>query len=73
MSLLALATSSLAVYLASPFLALAAVLVLTRILTTINYWRSLRDFKDNGGKQVVKSPQLPYNIPFIGNAFQFSM
>jgi hypothetical protein len=71
MSLFALATSQLAVYILSPFVAIAAILVLTRVLTTINYWRSLRDFKDNGGKQVVQSPQLPYNIPFIGNAFQF--
>ncbi|CZT21397.1 uncharacterized protein RCC_07260 [Ramularia collo-cygni] len=67
----ALATSTLAVYILSPFAAIAALLALTRILTTINYWRSLRDFKDNGGKQVVHSPQLPYTIPFIGNAFQF--
>lgn len=66
MSLLALATSTLAVYILSPFVAVAAVVVLTRILTTINYWRSLQDFKANGGKQVVRPPQLPYNIPFIG-------
>lgn len=65
MSLYALATSSVAVYILSPFAAVGALLAITRILTTINYWRSLNDFKDNGGKQVVQSPQIPYYIPFV--------
>lgn len=71
MSLYALATSTLVVYIFSPFAAIACLLVLTRLFTTMNYWRSLRDFQDNGGKQVVKSPQIPYYIPFLGNAFEF--
>lgn len=57
----------------APFLLIAAVLASTRLITTWNYYSSLRQFKDSptGGQRIVTPPQIPYIIPWLGNSLDF--
>lgn len=60
-------------YALSPFLAIALALILTRLITTWNYYMSLRQFRDSphGGQKIVTPPQIPYWIPWLGNSLDF--
>ncbi|KAF2172711.1 hypothetical protein M409DRAFT_62435 [Zasmidium cellare ATCC 36951] len=60
-------------YALSPFAAIAVILALTRVITTVNYYRALQQFKDSphGGQKIVSPPQIPYTIPWLGNSLDF--
>ena len=60
-------------YIAIPFILIATILSITRLYTTIAYYRALHQFKNlhPGKTKIVESPQLPYSIPWLGNALSF--
>ncbi|KAK5175738.1 uncharacterized protein LTR77_000877 [Saxophila tyrrhenica] len=64
-------------YVALPFALVAALLSLIRVYTTWNYYRTIKYIEDvatrNGkaGKMTIQPPQIPYTIPFLGNALGF--
>lgn len=60
-------------YAISPFLLVASILVFTRLVTTWNYYASLRNFNESphGGQKIVSPPQIPYWLPWLGNTISF--
>ncbi|CAK4018499.1 25-hydroxycholesterol 7-alpha-hydroxylase-like [Lecanosticta acicola] len=63
----------LALYAVSPFILLAIGLLVTRLVTTLNYYRALQQFKDSGpgGQRIVTPPAIPYTIPWLGHTLPF--
>lgn len=73
-------STPLLLYLASPFLLIALICSLTRLWTTFAYYRALQQFRQTAqhghtssrsNNNIVTSPQLPYSIPWLGNALSF--
>ncbi|KAK5134475.1 hypothetical protein LTR08_006392 [Meristemomyces frigidus] len=64
-----------AVYVAAPFVGIALLLVLVRVYTTWSYYHSLKQFaaEPRPGMKTVRSPQIPYTLPFLGNTLSFLM
>lgn len=64
---------NLVLAIAAPFVLIALILSFTRISTTINYYRALHNFtKDGpGGQRILAPPQIPYTLPWLGNALSF--
>jgi hypothetical protein len=59
-------------YFLAVLLAVTAVLGLTRLWTTFAYHRAVRRFQQDHGKDKVFEPaQIPYTIPWLGNATSF--
>ena len=63
----------LTVYVLSPFVIGAVLLSIVRAYTTWSYYWRLRQFVESpqAGKVTVRSPQIPYTIPFLGNSLSF--
>ncbi|CAK1366090.1 unnamed protein product [Cercospora beticola] len=59
----------------TPILAITTILTLTRLWTTLQYHLALRTFTQPSrvpnGPKLVQSPQIPYTIPWLGNALSF--
>ncbi|GIZ47500.1 hypothetical protein CKM354_001058900 [Cercospora kikuchii] len=59
----------------TPILAITILLTLTRLWTTLQYHLALRTFtqpsRSPNGQKLVQSPQIPYTIPWLGNALSF--
>ncbi|KAK5110468.1 hypothetical protein LTR62_005819 [Meristemomyces frigidus] len=60
-------------YTLAPFVAVALLLAVVRLYTTLSYYQSLRQFGDNNtpGKRDVTPPQIPYTLPWLGNTLGF--
>lgn len=59
-------------YAVAPFAIAALVLSLVRMYTTWSYYNTLRKI-DNPkfGRTTISPPQIPYTLPFLGNALEF--
>ena len=61
-------------YAIAPFVSIAVFLSFIRVYTTWNYYSTLKRLDcalKPGGKTTISPPQIPYTLPFLGNALDF--
>lgn len=65
--------ASPAVYAISPLIILACGLAVIRLVTTWNYYRSLKQYDDkpHAGQTIVSPAVIPYSLPWLGHTLSF--